>query len=94
MIKISREAILGDSHVDWVTSTASAPCCPSRSNRRLEAHKAAQVAMAEIVEAQHRGHGILSISEMSRLSGLSHQEISVLPHWSGSNAVKIADTTA
>jgi hypothetical protein len=29
--------------------------------RRVEAHKAAQLAMAEIVEALHRGHRILSI---------------------------------
>ena len=43
--------------------------------RRMEALKAAQLAMAEIVEALQRGRGILSISEMSRLSGVSRQDI-------------------
>jgi hypothetical protein len=31
-------------------------------DRRMEAHKAAQLAMADIVEALHPRHGILSIS--------------------------------
>jgi hypothetical protein len=44
-------------------------------DRRMEAHKAAQLAMADIVEALHPRHGILSISEMSRLSGVSRQDI-------------------
>ena len=43
--------------------------------RRMEALKAAQLAMTEIVEALHRGHGIVSISEMSRLSAVSRQDI-------------------
>jgi hypothetical protein len=41
----------------------------------LEAHEAAQLAIATSWEALHRGHGILSISEMSRLSGESRQDI-------------------
>jgi hypothetical protein len=32
-------------------------------------------ARAEIVEALHRGDGILSVSEMSRLAGVTRQEI-------------------
>jgi hypothetical protein len=45
------------------------------SDWRMEAHEAAQLAMATSWEALHRGHGILSISEMSRLSGESRQDI-------------------
>ena len=41
----------------------------------MEALKAAQLAMAEIVEALHRGRGVVSISEMSRLSGVTRQDI-------------------
>jgi predicted DNA-binding transcriptional regulator AlpA len=41
----------------------------------MEAHEAAQLAIATSWEALHRGHGILSISEMSRLSGVSRQDI-------------------
>lgn len=43
--------------------------------RRLEAKKAGEQAMADIREALHRGNGVLSVSEMSRLSGLSRPEI-------------------
>jgi hypothetical protein len=42
--------------------------------RRLEAPKAAQLAMAEILEALQRGHGILSISEMS-LRGIAPRHL-------------------
>ncbi len=42
--------------------------------RRREACKAGQQAMAEIVEALHRGEGILPIAEMSRLSGVEAKQ--------------------
>ena len=69
----------GDSHPaeahPGATRTGSKPCLFEAGTRRMEAHKADQLAMAEIVEALHRGHGILSISEMSRLSGVTRQNI-------------------
>jgi hypothetical protein len=43
--------------------------------RRLEAIKDQEAAMAAIEEALRRGEDILSISEMSRLSGVRRQQI-------------------
>jgi hypothetical protein len=43
--------------------------------RRMEARKAGQQAMAEIAEALRRGEGILPITELSRLSGVTRSEI-------------------
>ena len=58
------------SHEDRLPTALFEAC-----TRRMEAHKAAQLTMAEIAESVHRGHGILSISEMSRLPRVSRQNI-------------------
>jgi hypothetical protein len=43
--------------------------------RPMEARKASEQAMSDIMEALHCGDGILSVVEMSRLSGVAKSEI-------------------
>jgi hypothetical protein len=66
-------ALPGRSHLSYANRIRSVLF--DAGTRRMEARKAGQQAMEEIVEALRRGEGVVPIVEMSRLSDVSRHEI-------------------